>query len=112
MYAPSYRSLATHAAGEVAKKAEAEKEEKYHDLLHSHGFTPVTVETSGVFGPKTMSFVKEVGKRLRSQSGERKETSYLIQRLSMAVQRGNAVCILEEMMTPLPSLPTRVLQPS
>ena len=98
--------MVTHAAGEVAKKAEAEKEEKYRDLLHSHDFTPVAVETSGVFGPKTMSLIKEVEKRLRSQSGDQKATSYLIQRLSMAVQRGNAVSILEGMMT---SLPTHVL---
>ena len=40
----------THAAGEVTKKAESVKEEKYGDLLHSHDFTPVTVETLGVFG--------------------------------------------------------------
>ena len=99
MYTPSYRNVATHAAGEVAEKAEAEKEEKYSDLLHSHVFTPVTVETSGVFGPKTMSFIWEVGKRLWFQSGEQKATSYLIQRLSIAVQRGNAASILEGMMT-------------
>ena len=65
-HASSYRSLATHAAGEVAKKTEAEKEEKHHDLLHSHDFTPVTMETSGVLGPKTMSFIRKVGKRLQS----------------------------------------------
>ena len=89
-YAPSYRSLATHAAGEVSKKAEAEKEEKYSNLLHSHDFTPVTVETSGVFGQKTMSFIRELGKRHWTQSGDQKATSYFIQRLSMAVQKGNA----------------------
>ena len=82
-YAPLSRSLVTHAAGEVAKKAEVEKEEKYSNLLHSHDFTPVTVETSGVFGPKTMSFIREVGKRLWIHSGELKATSYLIQRLSV-----------------------------
>ena len=66
----SFVHLATHAAGEVAKKAEVEKEEKYHNLLHFHDFTPVTMETLGIFGPKTMSFIREVGKRLWSQSGE------------------------------------------
>ena len=34
----------THAAGEVAKKAEATKEDKYSDLLYSHDFPQVTVE--------------------------------------------------------------------
>ena len=62
LYPLSYRSLATHEADVVAKKAEAGKEEKYSDLLHSHDFTPIIVETSGVFGPRTISFITEVGR--------------------------------------------------
>ena len=51
---------------QLVKSQEAENEENYSDLLHSHDFSPVIVETSGVFEPKTMSFIKEleVGKRL------------------------------------------------
>ena len=93
-FAPSYRSLAVHAAGEVASRSEVLKEEKYADLLHTHVFVPVAVESSGVFGPKSLSFVRELGRRLRDQSGEEKSSTYLIQRLSMAVQRGNALAIL------------------
>ena len=100
---PSYRRLDTHAAGEFAYKAEAEKEEKYSNLLHSHDFTPVTVETSGIFGPKTISSIRKMGKRFQFQSGEQKATSYLIQRLSMAVQKGSAVSILEKIMTSPPT---------
>ena len=76
---------------------------KNSDLLHSNDFTPITVETSGVFGPKTMSSIRTVGKRLWIQSGEQKATSYLIQRLLMDVQRGNAASILEGMITSPPS---------
>ena len=64
-----------------------EKEEKYSHLLRSDDFTPVTVEISGVFGPKSMSFIEEVGKRLWIQSGEQKPISYLMHRLSMAVYK-------------------------
>ena len=60
----------------------------------THVFVPVAVESSGVFGPKSLSFVRELGRRLRDQSGEEKSSTYLIQRLSMAVQRGNALAIL------------------
>ena len=33
-------------------------------------FTPVAIETSGVFGPKTTEFLKELGHRLRQASGD------------------------------------------
>ena len=93
-FAPSYRSLAVYAAGDVAARVESLKEEKYTDLLHSYDFVPIAVETSGVFGPRTLSFLKELGRRLRRQTGEKKATTYLFQRLSLAVQRGNAISIL------------------
>ena len=41
---PSYRNLAVHAAGAVEAKAEALKE-KYADLLCTHVFVTVVVET-------------------------------------------------------------------
>ena len=93
-FALSYRSLAVHSAGAVAARVESLKEEKYIDLLHSHDFAPVAVETSGVLRPRSLSFVKELGRRLRCQTGETKSSTYLTQRLSMAVQRGNAISIL------------------
>ena len=57
-------------------------------------FTPVAIETSGVFGPKTTEFLKELGHRLRQVSGEANSFAYLTQRLSVAVQRGNAASVL------------------
>ena len=48
----------------------------------------------GPFGPKSLAFVKELGGRIREQTGEEMPTSYLIQRLSMAVQRGNVAAVL------------------
>ena len=94
-HAPSYRNLAVQAAGAVATRAESLKEEKYAGLLNTHEFVPIAVESSGVFGPQSLAFVKELGRRLRYQTGEEKATAYLIQRLSIAVQRGNAISILE-----------------
>ena len=93
-YAPSYRNLAVCAAGDVAARVESLKEEKYIDLLHNYNFVPVAVETSGVFGPRTLSFVRDLGRRLRRQTGEVRSTAYLIQRLSVAVQQGNAISVL------------------
>ena len=93
-YAPSYQSLAAHAPGVVAARAESQKLEKYANLSHSHFFTPIAIETTGVLGPKTFSFIKDLARRITRQSGDPKSTTYLFQRLSMAVQLGNAVSIM------------------
>ena len=77
-FAPSYRSLSVHAAGAVAAKAEAVKEEKYSDLLHTYNFVPITVESSGAFGPRSLAFVKDLGRKVWFQTGEEKAATYLI----------------------------------
>ena len=66
------------------------KRAKYADLLSSHIFVPVAIESTGVFGINTLSFVKCLGKRLSRHSGDPKSTSCL----SIAVQRGNAISIV------------------
>jgi len=37
-------------------------------------------------------FVKTLGKRINEASGEQQETAYLLQRLSVAIQRCNEIC--------------------
>ena len=66
-FAPSYRSLAIHAAGAAVARAESLKEERYSDLLHTHKhrFVPIEVESSGVFGPWLLGFLKKLGRKLR-----------------------------------------------
>ena len=56
-------------------------------------FHPVSIETSGSLGPKTRDFLKELGYRLRQATGEI-NSSYLLQRLSIAVQRGNMASVM------------------
>ena len=41
-----------------------------------------------------MFFIKEIGKRIQEVTGEKRSTSYLIQSISMSIQRGNAASIL------------------
>ena len=77
-FAQSHRSLAVHSAGGIAAKAEDLKRVKYADLLTSHMFVPVPIETTGAFGSKTPSSVKSLGKRLYQISGDPKSTYYLI----------------------------------
>ena len=93
-FAPSYVSYATREAGLVAKQTEEEKRSKYRHLAASHIFVPVAVETSGVFGMEALEFIKELGPRLHQSTGEAKSGLNLLQRMSVAVQRGNAAAVL------------------
>ena len=52
----------------VAARAESSKDEKYSDLLHTHEFTPVAVEPFGVFVPRSLLFMNELGKKLRDKA--------------------------------------------
>ena len=61
-------------------KAESLKE-RYSDLSYAYEFVPVAVESSGVFGPCSLAFMKELG----NHSREEKAATNLIQRLCFAV---------------------------
>ena len=93
-FAPSYSSIATREAAAVAAMAEERKAVKYVSLSSTYTFTPVAIETSGVFGPRTATFLKDLGHRLAQVTGDKKSTTYLLQRLSVAVQRGNVASVL------------------
>ena len=54
----------------------------------THSFTLVAIETLGAIGPKSLVFLKELGWRARQQSGDERAASFLLQRLSVAVQQG------------------------
>ena len=55
---------------------------------------PVAVETLGAFGEEADDFIHELERRITTVTGERRATEFLIQRLSVAVQRGNAASVL------------------
>ena len=93
-YAPSHRSVAVRGAGEVALQAEHLKHSKYSALEAKYHFVPVAVETSGVFGPEAHEFLHELGHRMARVSLEPKSLQFLIQQISVAVQRGNATAVL------------------
>ena len=93
-FASSYSSLASADAGLVAARAEELKEAKYAFLVPHHIFTPVAIETGGVVGPQSLAFIRELGRRLELVTGDANSFVHLLQRLSIAVQQGNAASIL------------------
>ena len=93
-YAVSYRGQATTEAGCVAAHAKERKSGKYSHLSPTYLFQPVAIRSSGALGPSTYIFLRELGKRVFQESGEANSTSHLLQRLSIAVQWGNAVAVM------------------
>jgi len=55
---------------------------------------PVAIETSGVMNQLAVDLVSEIGRRITSVTEDTRETMFLFQRLSVALQRGNAVSFL------------------
>ena len=45
-------------------------------------------------GPRSLDLVREVGRRIAMETGEPRSTDFLLQRLSVAVQRGNCASVL------------------
>ena len=80
--------------GSAARAAEDRKRERYSELSERYIFQPLAVETSGVLGPSSGKFLAQLGQRITSVTGERRELEWLRQRVSLAVARGNAVSIL------------------
>ena len=89
-FAPS-RQHCQPGAALVAK--EAEKRAKYADL-RVHFFSPVAVETLGRWGTQSFAFLKELGRRLNSVSGDSSSALFLRHRLRVAVAMGNCLAVL------------------
>lgn len=93
--ASCYSSVAGLEGATAAETAERRKRSKYSELLDGYAFEPAAFETLGGIGPSTLKFVKAIGLLLQEKTGDRRETSFLRQRLAIAIQVGNAACVQE-----------------
>ena len=93
-FAQSHIQASSTRAGSAAATAEAKKTLKYSDIISGVDFTPVAIETTGVWGEKAIEMITAIGRRIANETHEPRSTIYLRQRISVAVQRGNASCIL------------------
>ena len=55
----------------------------------------MAIETSGVWGRQAFELFNEIGRRIATLTHEPRSTAFLRQRISVAVQRGNAYCVLD-----------------
>ncbi|KAJ2948225.1 hypothetical protein O0L34_g10035 [Tuta absoluta] len=84
----------TREAGSAAEYAASQKHSKYSELEQRYIFIPFAVETGGPWGKEAKKFARELGRRLRDRGCDRRSGAYLIQHISLAIQRGNAAGVM------------------
>ena len=91
-FAPSHLAVTAAAAGGAARVAAERKDAKYAELARTYLFIPISCETLGPIHPLSLSFLRDLGRRIAAVTGDHREGAFLLQRLSIAIQRFNAVC--------------------
>ena len=91
--ARSHVSCAASQAGLPAANAETKKKQKYSCLSNDKIFVPIALETLGPWGPEASHLITEVGRRLHLATGDPRSVSFLRQKIGVAIQRGNAMCV-------------------
>jgi len=89
--AASYLSRSASCADSAAEAVTLRKEEKYSDISKSYTFFPLAFETFGPINQACCDFLSSLDHRLFMVSDDPRETSFLFQRLSVAIQRFNSV---------------------
>ena len=90
--AESYIATSSRSTAGAAEIADRRKTDKYSSLSSFYMFQPIAVETFGPFNQSGLDFLTDLGRRLQNTSTDVRECVFLFQRLSVAIQRYNAVC--------------------
>ena len=89
--ANSYLNCTSTTAGGAADIVAARKAEKYQELARGYEVIPVAIETMSPMNPAGADFINGIGRLVPALAGDQRETSFLCQRLSIMLQRFNAV---------------------
>ena len=92
--AQSYIAHSLNTVGYAANEAERKKVDKYRHLEKNFAFCPVGFETFGPWGDSAKELIAEIGRRITEHTGERRATEFLRQRISIEIERGNAISVL------------------
>ena len=90
-YAESHIGSTATKLGAAAHKTAQNKIDKYSKLASTHIFYPFAIETVGAWHEMAIELTQEIGRRVITITEDTRETTFLFQHLSMALQRGNAV---------------------
>jgi len=79
--------------GAAAERAAELKISKYSFLDDKCVFQPIAVESLGPLNETVCQFLKDLGRRISAQSRDEREreSAFLFQRLSVVIQRFNAI---------------------
>ena len=91
-YAESHIGNTATKPGAAAQKTTQNKIDKYSKLASTHIFYPFAIETAGTWHEMAIELTQEL-------TEDTPETTFLFQRLSIALQRGNAVSFHNTMVT-------------
>ena len=80
--------------GVVATDAGCHKQLKYESISQAHCFIQEAVETLGALGEEATACLKDLGIRIAATTKEHRSFDFLMQRVSVVVQRDNAACVL------------------
>ena len=89
--ANSHLPRTSAVSGAAAEEASLRKISKYTGVRQRYDFVAIAVESLGPINEDGSIFLREIGKRLTTISGDPRETSFLLQRISVTLQRYNAV---------------------
>jgi len=90
-YAESHIGSRTAKPGGAANKTAQNKIDKYAKLASTHIIYPFAVETAGTWHHMTIELTQEIGRRITAITEDTRETIFLFQRLSIALQKGNPI---------------------
>lgn len=80
-------------AGFASSSAERREMEIYKDFLQNYCFISPGFETIGAWKPAATKMIATIGRKIFECTGEIRSTEFLKQRLSIAIQRGNAASV-------------------
>jgi len=77
----------------VGAAAETAADMEYALLMQTYVFVPIAVETMGAINSDGLEFFGDLGRRITQVTDDIRESAFLFQRLSVLIQRYNAVAI-------------------
>ena len=91
--AVSYLNKTAISSGAAAELAAERKTAKYSSNLPDYCFLPLAFETLGPLNLDNRLFLSKLGKLLSRSTNDPRETGFLFQRLSVEIQRFNAISL-------------------
>ena len=89
--AVSHRPLTSSTIAAAAERAALLKHIKYAGIRAAYDFVPVAIETLGPINNEGMAFLTDLGNRLSAVTRDPRESTFLYQRVSVCMQRANAI---------------------